>query len=159
MLTVFRKRGDAGLTQSTLLDNRTFYPSFLSVMRACKSELIIESPFITQARMNALYSSFRRLTKGGVRVVVNTRNPDEHDDRMRVEALHAISELQGMGIQVLFTDRHHRKLAIVDREIIYEGSINILSHGVSCELMRRIESEPLARQMVTFLRLGVHIEA
>ena len=153
MLTLFRKRGDAGLTQSILLDNRTFYPSLLSDIKACKRELIIESPFIAQARMDALYPSFRRLTKRGVQVVINTRDPDEHDDRMRPEAVNAISMLQELGVTVLFTERHHRKLAILDREILYEGSLNILSNGASCEVMRRIESRTLAAVMLHFLRL------
>jgi hypothetical protein len=54
MLGLWRKIGDNGLTYSTLLNNQTFYPRFLKDIRDCKRELVIESPFITQARMNAL---------------------------------------------------------------------------------------------------------
>jgi hypothetical protein len=158
MLTLFRKRRDAGLTQSTLLDNRTFYPSLLRDMRSCREELIIECPFITQKRMNALYPSFRRLTKRGVRVIINTRDPDEHEGVMRSEATNAISALQELGIMVLFTERHHRKLAIVDREILYEGSLNILSYGSSCEVMRRICSRNLAYDVIAFTKTEKYLK-
>jgi hypothetical protein len=63
-----------------------------------------------------------------------------------------------MGILVLFTERHHRKLAIIDRELLYEGSLNILSHGASCEVMRRIESEQLANEMLAFTKIGKYTE-
>jgi hypothetical protein len=37
--------------------------------------------------------------------------------------------LQKLGVQVLYTSGHHRKLAIIDREILYEGSLNIPSQN------------------------------
>src|SRR5476649_1651041 len=137
MLKLFRKPNDEGLCSSILLDNRTFYPKFMRDIERCKCELIIESPFITAKRMNALYPSFRKLTKRGVRIVVNTRDPQEHEPQMAYEALHAVTEMQRLGVEVLYTERHHRKLAIIDREILYEGSLNILSQSASCEIMRR----------------------
>ncbi len=76
---------------------------------------------------------------------------------MAGDAREAVAELQGMGVMVLFTERHHRKLAIVDREILYEGSLNILSQNASCEIMRRIESSSLAEDMLTFIKLNTHL--
>jgi hypothetical protein len=61
------------------------------------------------------------------------------------------SLLQKLGAIVLFTGDHHRKLAIVDQRILYEGSLNILSQNDSCEVMRRIHSEQLAIQMIEFI--------
>ena len=153
MLGLFRRRGDEGLTRSILLDNRTFYPAFMRDLDRCKRELIIESPFITHKRMTALYPSFRRLTKRGVRIVINTRDPEEHELQLAGEASEAIDTLQDMGAIVLFTERHHRKLAIVDREVLYEGSLNILSQNASCEIMRRIESGLLSQEMIVFAGL------
>jgi len=104
--------------------------------------------------MNALYPSFRRLTKRGVHIVINTRDPKEHDRRMAAEAATAIGLLQGLGVQVLFTDNHHRKLAIIDGSILYEGSLNILSQSSSCEVMRRVKSANLATEMLKFIKIS-----
>jgi hypothetical protein len=59
--------------------------------------------------------------------------------------------MQDIGITVLYTVRHHRKLAIIDSEILWEGSLNILSQNDSCKIIRRIESEALVRQMARFV--------
>jgi hypothetical protein len=69
------------------------------------------------------------------------------------EASQAIAVLQDIGAEVLFTGGHHRKLAILDRRVLWEGSLNILSQNDSCEIMRRIESEELAREMYYFVGL------
>jgi hypothetical protein len=66
--------------------------------------------------------------------------------------------LQSIGVEVLYTGGHHRKLAIIDRQILWEGSLNILSQNESCEVMRRIESDELAMQMLQFTKLYRHLE-
>ena len=141
------------LLSSELYDEQTFYPAFLRDLNQCRELCILESPFITHKRMNALYPSFRRLTKRGVRVVINTRDPREHEYRMAAEAEEAISALQDLGVLVLYTNNHHRKLAILDNCILYEGSLNILSQSASCELMRRIQSPQMAQQMIRFTKM------
>jgi phosphatidylserine/phosphatidylglycerophosphate/cardiolipin synthase-like enzyme len=67
----------------------------------------------------------------GSRIVINTRDPHEQDeDHRRDEAHRAVASLQRIGVHVLYTGGHHRKLVIIDRKILYEGSLNVLSqHG------------------------------
>ena len=151
---LFKRPDLTPLLSSRLYNEESFYPAFLNDLSKCSREVVIESPFITRKRMTALYSSFRRLTKRGVRVVVNTRDPQDHDLRMSAEACNAITELQEMGVQVLYTNNHHRKLAILDGMILYEGSLNILSQNSSCEVMRRIESDVLSGEMLSFVKLS-----
>lgn len=83
-----------------------------------------------------------------------TRPPEEHAENLRVQAEGELGELEIMGVQVLLcVGNHHRKLAILDRKILWEGSLNILSQARSREIMRRIESTKLAMQMFNFLKL------
>ena len=156
LANLFRRFGPAAseLTGSRLLDEITFYPAFLKDLAVCRSELVIESPFITTRRMNQLVPALQKLKARNVKVVVNTRDPHEYDEEpRRDEAYRAVATLQHMGVHVLYTGGHHRKLAILDREILYEGSLNILSQNASSEVMRRIESAKLAWDMVRFVGL------
>jgi phosphatidylserine/phosphatidylglycerophosphate/cardiolipin synthase-like enzyme len=139
------------LLTSQLYDQKGFYPAFLRDLSGAVSEVIIESPFISHKRINALYPSFRAAAKRGVVIVINTRHPSEHDPDYAPQVARAITELQDLGVNVLFTGGHHRKLAIIDRHILWEGSLNILSQGDSCEIMRRIMSDVLVEQMIRFV--------
>ncbi len=68
-----------------------------------------------------------------------------------VQAEGEISEFEIMGVQVLMcSGNHHRKLAILDRKVLWEGSLNILSQTRSREIMRRIKSQELAMQSLIF---------
>ena len=79
-------------------------------------------------------------------------SPFETADKKQ-EATNAIQAMQEMDILVLYTGKLHRKIAVIDDEILWEGSLNILSQNDSCEIMRRIKSEELVRQTVKFLNL------
>jgi len=140
------------LVSSKLYDQNTFYEAFLKDLSNCHSEVIIECPFITNRRLKILIPTLEKLKTRRVRIAINTRDPRTHDEGYwQDDATEAISKLQHMGVQVLYTGNHHRKVAILDRQILYEGSLNILSQSNSSEIMRRIESVPLAWQMVRFI--------
>jgi len=84
-----------------------------------------------------------------------TRDPREHNENMEYQSEKAIRMFEILGVQVLLCiGNHHRKLAILDREILWEGSLNILSQSKSREIMRRIEDKKTSREMFDFLKLS-----
>ena len=147
------KPSPAGLLTSQLYDDKTFYRAFAHDLNRCSMSVIIESPFISERRMRKLYPLFRKAARRGVSFILNTRNPREHEVQMQNEAYNAVRALQDLGVLVLYTTRLHRKIAMLDDQILWEGSLNILSQGDSSEVMRRIESKELSGQMKKHLRL------
>lgn len=141
------------LATSRLYSEQNFYPAFERDLLRCRDEAMVESPFITTRRIQVLLPMLRKMVSRGIRVTINTRHPAEHEDYMRAESEAGIALLQNIGVEVLFTGGHHRKLAIFDRQILWEGSLNILSQNDSCEVMRRISSRQITEQMVEFLGL------
>lgn len=150
---LFRHRNVIDAKDSKLYDNNTFYRALEKDILSCRHEAIIESPFITMRRFKLLKPVIQSARLRGVNVVINTKSPKEYEGFLRDEAGRAIDELLEMDVKVLFTGGHHRKLAIFDRRILWEGSLNILSQNDSCEIMRRTDSSLLAEQMIRFLGL------
>ena len=142
---------------SQLYDQSTFYKAFLRDLSGCTREVIIECPFMTTKRVMMLLPTLKKLTQRGVIVIINTRDPEEHEGIYKLQAYEAVTDLQTLGATVLYTAGHHCKLAILDRTVIWEGSLNILSQNDSCEIMRKITSTTLAQQMIDFLRLEKYL--
>ena len=142
------------LISSKLYDEKTFYQTFLRDLENCQQEVIIESPYITYQRMKTFDRFFEKLIEKGVRIYFITRDPKEHDESMEIQSEDVISYCERIGIQVLLClGNHHRKLAILDRKVLWEGSLNILSQTYSREIMRRIENRELTMEMFNFLKL------
>ncbi|MEI6191365.1 MAG: hypothetical protein WCP24_03315, partial [bacterium] len=114
--------------------------------------VIIESPFVTERRMRVLLPIFKKLRAKNIKVIINTKPFDEHDPVFKEQAIWAVGVMQDMGIDVLFTSGHHRKLAIID-DILWEGSLNILSQNDSCEIMHRMTSKELVADILKFTGL------
>ena len=143
------------MESSTLFDEKTFYSAFINDLYKCTKEVIIESPFITAKRVDLLTPVFNVLLSQGVKIYVITRDPKEHSETMEYQSEDTIQAFERIGVQVLLCiGNHHRKLAILDRKVLYEGSLNILSQINSREIMRRIDDEKLALEMFDFLKLG-----
>ncbi len=141
-------------TNSILYDESTFYNRFKQDLLEAKQEVIIESPFIATRRLEILKPIIERLVARGVQIFVMTRLPHEHDEYMSEQAEDGIRYFEELGVQVLLcTGGHHRKLAMIDRKVLWEGSLNILSQSQSREFMRRIENKKLAEEMFKFLKL------
>jgi phosphatidylserine/phosphatidylglycerophosphate/cardiolipin synthase-like enzyme len=151
MFRLLRKNTSIDLLSSRLYDQNTFYKAFIRDLRHCQKEVIIESPFITTKRMEIFLPIFAKLRQRNVRIIINTRNPDDHEDNYRMQAIYAVAIMQALGIKVFYTVGHHRKLAIIDKQAIWEGSLNILSFNDSCEIMRKITSVAMAKQLLKFI--------
>jgi HKD family nuclease len=140
--------------ESKLFDELSFYQTFLQDLRDCEEEVVIESPFITYQRAKIFDRIFKNLIKKGVKISVITRDPREHEEFMEIQSEEAIQYFESIGVQVLIcAGNHHRKLAILDKQVLWEGSLNILSQTRSREIMRRINNKTWAVEMFDFLKL------
>ena len=137
---------------SSLYNEETFYPQFIADLQNAKEEVIVESPYLTLKRLKPLLPVFAQLKSKGVTIYITTRDPREHDEVMAVQCELGIQRFESMGIQVLLVDRgHHRKLAMIDKHITYEGSLNIFSQSESREFMKRIECRAITMELYEFL--------
>ncbi len=142
------------LQESRLFDETSFYEQFIKDLYSCQKEVIIESPYVTSSRMGVLLPIFTKLISKGIKIHIITRDPIEHDENMRYQATNEVLSCKENGINIiLLRGNHHRKLAIIDRTILWEGSLNILSQGYSKEIMRRIKGDVSVKETRIFLNL------
>ncbi len=147
------------IVSSELFDETTFYLKFMQDVENCQQELIIESPFITSERTNRFIPLFKRLLERNVEIYILTRDPREHDENLAVQAEQEIVKFEKLGVNTfLCKGNDHRKLAILDRTILWEGSLNILSQTKSREIMRRIVGKEIALNMFDFIHLKKYIQ-
>ncbi|MCM8787961.1 MAG: AAA domain-containing protein [Candidatus Omnitrophica bacterium] len=144
---------------SRLFNQRDFYKNFIGDLLKSKQEVIIISPFITSERVRMLIPIFEHLIKNkGIKIFILTRPPKDHNDyKMEYQAKVEIKKFENMGIIVLPFSKIHQKLAIIDRNILWEGSLNILSYRDTHEEMRRFEGKETSQQMMAFLNLDKNI--
>lgn len=117
-----------------------FYQDFFEEITNCSESLTIYSPFIAHNRVTNNFNQnfFRQLLIKNIIVKIVTKPFNQHPNANRNFANSCISTWREMGILVEEKSGMHEKIAIIDKKIIYHGSLNILSQWHSQETMLKI---------------------
>jgi len=148
----------AEANSSRLHNEKTFYKSFVRDLYSAEKEVIIYSPFITKFRSNYYQRIFEKVRRRNVEIFIFTRPIEEYDSIIQPQVEHIIKHFEVMGICVSSLGKYiHEKAAIVDRKILWDGSLNILAHNASNEMMRRTASEESAMEVMCHLGLNARL--
>jgi phosphatidylserine/phosphatidylglycerophosphate/cardiolipin synthase-like enzyme len=143
------------LLNSKLFDESSFYDAFAEDLSSARQSVLVECPYLTERRVLQFSKLLKRKVNEGVSITIFTRNPKHHDSVLEVQAWKALEILKDCSVRAFMCDdMRHRKLAIIDDEVLWEGSLNIFSQSESCEIMRRTSSEALCNQMRMFIKQG-----
>lgn len=139
-------------TTPSLYNEKTFYRSFIKDMLNADKEIIIYSPFISKFRSDFFSKAMKILRRRNIDFFIFTRPIEEHERFMQSEIKCALSDYEEMGATVFYLQGSiHEKVAIIDRKILWEGSLNILSQRNSREMMRRTFGEDRAKEVMAYL--------
>ena len=142
------------LITSQLFDEQTFNQALCRDIKKARKAVVIESPYLTERRARYFSGLLKKAARRRVKIRVNTRHPRYHSYEMGTQAKLAAKILLESGVKIYtYSDLRHRKLVIIDKKILWEGSMNILSHNRSREIMRRSASSRLCREMIRFLNI------
>lgn len=116
----------------------SFYQDFFKEVNNCKENLTIYSPFIAQNRVTNNFNQnfFNQLIKNHIKIKIITKPFANHPNPNF--ARNCIEKWREDGILIEIREGMHEKIAIVDKKIIYHGSLNILSQWHSQETMLKI---------------------
>ncbi|MEU8476359.1 AAA domain-containing protein [Streptomyces hygroscopicus] len=85
----------------------------------------------------------------GVKVVIYTRAAEEQrDDTAAQRHQQRIDELRSVGCAVDFRERMHEKVLILDRSVLWHGSLNLLANTGPTDLMMRF-TDPTSCERVS----------
>jgi len=115
-----------------------FYEQFRRDLSEAKNLVVITSPFITVNRTTQFEELFRELIKKNIKIYIITKPPKEQYGHLETMGEEMIDELKKIGIEIVLKSQAHEKFAIIDNYIIWHGSLNILSHRNTSELMFRL---------------------
>ena len=137
-----------------LFNEKTFYRAFVDDLLNAKEEIVIYCPFVTKFRSDFFRQTFTKLKRRNINVFIFTRPLEEHDLLMRSEITCALKEYEELGVCIVYLEGFiHEKAAMIDREILWEGSLNILSQRKSREIMTRTSDKEITTQIMSYLGL------
>lgn len=132
---------------------RNFWARFFQDVRTIQQRFIILSPFLSVRRSSTFMDYFRAMKGRGIDMRVYTRPRSQQTGEMANQAEIVIDQLRNIGVNVVERRSMHQKIAIIDDNIAWEGSLNILSHRDTEEHMRRFEGPSTVEEIIRNLEL------
>lgn len=140
---------DLNASEAGIFNSSTFDAAFMSDVRNAKHSVLIYSAFITPNRVSYLSDLFRFKLEEGVKIRCVTRPPKTNRSVDQSAGKQALDALEQLGCAVDCRSKIHEKLVVVDGDIIWYGSLNVLSHNSrSDETMTRFVNKEFASSLV-----------
>jgi DNA-binding XRE family transcriptional regulator len=141
---------DWDISCDDLYDEDGFYKQFIADINAARFSVVVFSGWAKLNRLRYLKDTLLQLPSRGIRVCVFVQMPRNwKGDGDAIEAasnrdLESVIELlEQRGIHVNLVRKIHKKIGVIDGCILWLGSLNILSHYDTEELMLR-KVDPVA---------------
>ncbi|MDZ4837691.1 MAG: phospholipase D-like domain-containing protein [Candidatus Melainabacteria bacterium] len=110
-----------GRNAAKMVFGKEFWHLYYKDLHSAQREIIIVCKFISQGRVKSLAKVLSKAIARGVRVVVVIGPPAP-------EHVPLVELMMSVNIEVIIRDGFHQKLSVIDQNIAWHGSLNILSH-------------------------------
>ncbi|MGH2506813.1 MAG: AAA domain-containing protein [Ktedonobacteraceae bacterium] len=129
------------------LDDRSFYNYFLQDLKEAKEQVIICSPFLGWTRMKEILPELKNQTKRGLQIhVIYSAKRASDSDKAKEASISLVRILQDAHVTVHYRTEMHEKFVFIDKDIMYYGSLNVLSHAGTTEHMSRCQSPSMVSE-------------
>lgn len=140
-----------------IFDQSSFLPVLSHDMEQARKEILIVSPYLSKGRVSQVKRLFLPcIAKNKTDIIVFTRPPESFAEGSRFKIADLANELKSIGVKVIMRERIHQKFAIIDRRIVWYGSINLLSYGKSEETMMRFENGEIAEELLLSIEKDIY---
>jgi len=128
-------------------DDRTFFDNFLIDVRGAKEQIVIYSPFLTYPKVKELLPILTEKQKQGVCILAFTKPAKE----INWDTSQLNMELKQAGVIHQMLSKMHEKIVFIDEDILYIGSLNVLSHKNTTEIMLRLRSRRSVQEVLKMM--------
>ena len=139
---------DTDRKTAVIFNQQSFLPVLAHDLAQTKKEIVVVSPYLSKGRVSQMKRLFFPALGNRASVAIFTRPPESFSDSTRPRVADLVAELTAGGANVILKDRIHQKFAVIDRRVVWYGSINLLSYGKSEESMMRFENGEIAEELL-----------
>lgn len=140
---------DASVSQ--IYDGQDYFVPFTTDLSDAVAAILIVSPFLKMARIKAVLPILEKAVAAGVSVVVSTKPVGDYRPEQQAAVERSIALLAGSGVTVETHPALQHRYAVIDRSVVWYGSIDYLSYSVKDANALRFENADIAGELLDLL--------
>jgi hypothetical protein len=143
---------------NAIFDSDSYGPIFEQDLKEARSDIVIASPTLAKRKVMHILSLLRERQMAGVKITIVTWHPDAYaygSEEHRIELMEA---LRKAGFNIELVQNSCERYAVIDNEIVWYGSMNLLSRVNVEDNIMRVPSKRIAAELLEMtFRKGNHL--
>ena len=135
-------------TANAIFDCENYLETYKKDLLQVDKNIVISSPVISGAKVYELISLLRDKQVAGVEITIVTWEPDSYGFGDAAFWMQLHEEMRQAGFYVKTVEESCEHFAIVDQEIVWYGSMNLLSKSNAEDSMMRVQSKKIAMELM-----------
>ena len=135
---------------NSIFDSQNYFDVFEKDVVSASKSIVISSPSFSFKKVNWLCAESEHLQLRGVSVVVLTLDPEDYPEDGRDQHKSHIEHLVSSGVNVIPRHKYRERFAIIDKSLVWYGSMTLLSNEKDDDSLMRINNPAVAEELLEF---------
>lgn len=133
---------------NAIYDSENYAETYWRDLEEAKTSVIVSSPRLNNQKVNSIISVLGKRQELGVKVSIVTWHPDAYKygrDDVRMELM---ERLRKAGFEIRLAEESCKHFAVIDNDIVWYGSMNLLSKEDIEDNLMRVCSKEIAAELL-----------
>ena len=139
--------------ESIIFGKDEYWPVFQQDCESAKKEVAIASPHLAMYQVRRVLDTLAASILEDAAITVFTLPLDEQSEIARSAAEPCIALMEKQGVKVIPKPGLHQRIAIIDQEVVWYGSLNLLGNAMKSDNLMRLQDPKIAKRLLLSLNL------
>ena len=130
----------SSIAENQIFNGSTFYRPYTSDLTKAKCSIVISSPKLYRTEQNPLVTLLKELAQQGIEILITTATENEQT-----------VFIQSKGLSVKVKPKLSLYTTIIDKEVVWYGSINTLGYASKDDNMIKVTDIHLANELIEMI--------
>lgn len=133
---------------NSIYDADTYFPIFVNDIINANKEIVISSPLLAKNKVIKLLSMIKTHIENGLKVSIVTMHPDNYRFGRLEQRIELFELLRNNGVYVELSQERCERYAVIDGNIVWYGSVNLLFKDDVDDNIIRLENNNVASELL-----------
>ena len=133
---------------NAIFDSETYQPVYIKDLQEARQTIIISSPVISGPKVHELIRALKDRQLEGVSITIVTWHPDAYGFGDAGYWMQLHEEMRQAGFYMKIAEETCERFAIMDREIVWYGSMNLLGKASIEDSIMHVPSKKIAEELM-----------
>ncbi len=133
---------------NAIFDSDTYAPIYELDLKEASGDIVISSPTLGKRKVMSMLRILKERQEAGVKVTIVTWHPDAYMYGREEHRIQLMEALRNAGFHIELVADNCERYAVIDNEIVWYGSMNLLSKDDVEDNIMRVVSKSIAAELL-----------